>query len=227
MMRRILVSVAMGTIGSIALAVLGPRYLPQRWEERFTKGGDSLRPSWLAVEYFGSGRDAGPTIDTVVHEARRSEFTSTLEDEQLREMSSDGDGVAGSSFARLLESGFPFRSARACEVRPSPMWAAHQPGGRPAPVTMGVYQVGPWEYHPHAGWLPTSPIWPGLVGNVIVWSAAVWLPLAGFSATRRRLRARGNRCPKCNYDLRGLPEGSPCPECGQERMAAAGGEIGA
>lgn len=40
--------------------------------------------------------------------------------------------------------------------------------------------------------------------------------LAGGPALRRRLGpAPAGQCPKCRYDLRGLPKGSACPECGR------------
>jgi hypothetical protein len=32
------------------------------------------------------------------------------------------------------------------------------------------------------------------------------------------LEFRDDRCPACTYDLRALPPGSPCPECGRERQ---------
>ncbi len=49
----------------------------------------------------------------------------------------------------------------------------------------------------------------------------LWLPpIAAFAlleATRVLVRAQRrarNQCPRCAYNLRGLPPASPCPECG-------------
>ena len=53
--------------------------------------------------------------------------------------------------------------------------------------------------------------------------AAIWFGLFfGFAGTKRFLRVKRGRCPRCGYDLRGgagLVAG--CPECGAGRMEAA------
>lgn len=66
---------------------------------------------------------------------------------------------------------------------------------------------------------PIHPIWPGLIGNTLVFGAAL-LPfpiLPGFIIRLRR--ARRGLCVACGYDLASL---SRCPECGAgvERPAA-------
>lgn len=80
--------------------------------------------------------------------------------------------------------------------------------------------------------LPVFPIWPGLLGNIAVWSAAAFILLWSPSAIRRARRRRGGRCEACGYVLMGLREGR-CPECGAEvalppePAAAASAERGA
>jgi hypothetical protein len=47
-----------------------------------------------------------------------------------------------------------------------------------------------------------------------LWGAALLgagLAAFGWSGVWPRSKAKG--CPSCNYDLSGLPPGSPCPEC--------------
>jgi hypothetical protein len=62
--------------------------------------------------------------------------------------------------------------------------------------------------------IPTSPIWPGLIADVALWSAlfaAVWLGLAQLRTTIRRRRSL---CTACAYNRKGLDASTPCPECG-------------
>jgi len=58
---------------------------------------------------------------------------------------------------------------------------------------------------------------------VPLWFAIAPAALATLFAWRQdamaRRRRHGVECPKCGYDIRGLPPSSPCPECG---TAAAG-----
>ncbi len=95
------------------------------------------------------------------------------------------------------------------------------------------------EYDPN-GWLDISPYW----GRLTTWQTWVMLPRYvrvsnGSTSTRIQLplwlpflatalptaflihhhlrttrRARAGNCPKCNYNLRGLPPTTLCPECG-------------
>jgi hypothetical protein len=68
--------------------------------------------------------------------------------------------------------------------------------------------------------LPLRPLWPGLVGDSLLYGLLLWLGLVMPARARAVLRRRGGRCPACGYDLvRNL--GAGCPECGWKRAAAA------
>jgi len=67
-------------------------------------------------------------------------------------------------------------------------------------------------------WSGTTVHWPGyLINTATLLGLGMWLwftPILVRDVVRWR-RVRRGRCGQCNYDLRGLPEGSAvCPECG-------------
>jgi hypothetical protein len=77
------------------------------------------------------------------------------------------------------------------------------------------------DWYPRAS-LPCLPIWPGLIADVTFYSAAWWGLFATPPAVIRCARRRRGSCTGCNYDLRGMPPGSPCPECGSIVPAGLG-----
>ncbi|MGH7132253.1 MAG: hypothetical protein ACREJO_09945 [Phycisphaerales bacterium] len=54
----------------------------------------------------------------------------------------------------------------------------------------------------------TVPLWPAAAA---LCSGTTWLVIVD---RRRRLRRAGGCCLGCGYELRGLPPGAACPECG-------------
>lgn len=61
--------------------------------------------------------------------------------------------------------------------------------------------------------IPYSPLWSGIVGNVIVWGLLAWCIRAGWGAVHLRSRALGGRCRNCGHQLTQGSTGQ-CPECG-------------
>lgn len=61
--------------------------------------------------------------------------------------------------------------------------------------------------------LPYLPLWSGLILNTIFYAAICWGLLALPRLIRRTIRVRRGHCPRCAYDMHGLPN-TPCPECG-------------
>ncbi|MGD1915998.1 MAG: hypothetical protein ACFCBV_07415 [Phycisphaerales bacterium] len=71
-------------------------------------------------------------------------------------------------------------------------------------VSLGF--IGIQEY------VPIRPMWFGLAGNALVWSALVLACVAAERLLRRGRRRRKNRCITCGYEV--LAVSGPCPECG-------------
>jgi hypothetical protein len=63
---------------------------------------------------------------------------------------------------------------------------------------------------------PVWPFFPGFALDTAFYAAIAFGLLSGPGAIRRRVRRAGGRCPACDYDLSGLPPGSPCPECAEK-----------
>jgi len=69
--------------------------------------------------------------------------------------------------------------------------------------------------------IPYRPLFPGLVINLIVHSAAWWcvIHVVGNLLQRivRRRRKDNGLCLNCGYDVYDRPSGSKCPECREAR----------
>lgn len=64
--------------------------------------------------------------------------------------------------------------------------------------------------------LYTKPHWPGLIANLVFYSA-IACGLMWLATTLRGVRrVRRSLCRACAYDLRGLDADASCPECGNE-----------
>jgi len=61
--------------------------------------------------------------------------------------------------------------------------------------------------------LPLRLLWFPFALNTLVYAAAIAGAALAARSLRRMIRARRNRCLRCNYDLRGAAH-EQCPECG-------------
>ena len=75
----------------------------------------------------------------------------------------------------------------------------------------GVVRMGPWGHELVLGWYP---LWPGFVANTLMYGFVCFCVWRGVGFVRARRRKRHGLCAACGYDLRGLVEGTACPECG-------------
>jgi hypothetical protein len=122
-------------------------------------------------------------------------------------------GIFGQMYTIAYASGWPFLSLTGrTDFNPiSNGWTRD-----------GVYFVAPSRYLPRTNLLDLPlcyrPLWPQFFANALFYTpfmaGACWALLHGPRAIRRSHRRRRGLCVQCRYDLRGLPAGSPCPECG-------------
>lgn len=63
--------------------------------------------------------------------------------------------------------------------------------------------------------LPLRPVWPGFAVNTLLIAACLALLVHGARPIRPLIRRYRGKCPACGYELAGLADGAPCPECGR------------
>jgi hypothetical protein len=61
--------------------------------------------------------------------------------------------------------------------------------------------------------VPYTPLWPGLIGDSVLWGSLGYVALSWVALRRRRARLRRGECPECRYRL--VPTSLRCPECGR------------
>jgi hypothetical protein len=121
------------------------------------------------------------------------------------------------SYTYSCQAGWPFASMQANSTGTSPQSLLSRP-----PLTWSLasgipVSAGSAAFAPR---LPLVPLLPGFVYDMLLFGAALWVPLAGFLHFRARaLRVRQGHCRHCDYDLRGIT-GGVCPECGRPTLAA-------
>jgi hypothetical protein len=114
-----------------------------------------------------------------------------------------------------------------------PRLQPRKPKQDPGPVVHGGAIVETWGYHGVPGIenrvraLAWRPIWPGFVLNTIFYALLTWSLIRAPRTLRRWRRRRAGLCLACGYDLKGLAEGAPCPECGLASAATSSPQRGA
>lgn len=70
-------------------------------------------------------------------------------------------------------------------------------------------------------WTPTYEPWTSGDGQIFIphWLTAALLLAPALPFWWFRSRERAGHCAKCGYDLKGLPGGAVCPECGTSASA--------
>lgn len=118
-------------------------------------------------------------------------------------------------YVATVASGFPMYAMR-CEE-----WSIAVGSRSAEPVKVSFLQsgidIGPRQRsNLNRRCLPLMPIWRGFFINTVVYAVVILLvPLMRAPrAVRRAIRTHRGLCPNCNYDLHGLTDGAPCPECG-------------
>lgn len=107
--------------------------------------------------------------------------------------------------------GWPCRALGLVWKGPARQWGTN--------ILTGAWPPGGMPGGPAAGPVlafPLTPLWRGLIADVVVW-AGVWVLLvAGSRALVRARRRRRGACEQCGYSLQSL-ESERCPECGRTR----------
>lgn len=114
----------------------------------------------------------------------------------------------------VIDAGFPLRCVTGWRCF-QPDIPANQPM-LPQPREAGFIEFPARNelYGPEERWIPYYPLWPGLIGNALVWGGVIWVGLFGLRLLRGRRRRRHGLCTRCAYDRKGIATAAPCPECG-------------
>lgn len=111
-----------------------------------------------------------------------------------------------------VESGWPFRCLRgSLELASPPPVAVHHGTisiGDPPSLDGGHFE--PTLYR-NLRVIPYLPIWPGFLGNAVLYGIALFVTQWLFGAVQRLRRRRLGNCPSCGHHLARL---DLCPECG-------------
>ncbi|MBC7772468.1 MAG: hypothetical protein H7210_08250, partial [Pyrinomonadaceae bacterium] len=231
--RILIIASVLGVLTTVAIAWGLAAWLPQKdWDERHTHGrGESRTMYFVSVtEYRTSGavrRDwCVPDIRDIRSNIIYMPFVFSIEnkrDDSEWNLGPLRGGAWGTAQEKLDNPAALSPSQAGCEHATGWPLLAGWYGlsiTHPGPIMLEggipIRGIGtsPRTKTSDIRALPLHPIWRGIIVNSLFY-ATVWAGLfVGIGMVRRALRRRAGRCTRCAYDLRGLPAGTRCPECG-------------
>ena len=224
----VIASILLGGAGAMVLGMAAPRWLPKKSIHYHLRGLNNKYVSW-GMDYYQicppaplpSGRDAARL-------ARSMQFTpdadhlNSMHEALLTDFPTFPTFPGG--WCNVIDAGFPFRCVTGWRYDgpsfvPDSYRKRHYPrieAPTPECPIGGFFELSPrMQYDgPDTRWIPYFPLWPGLIGNALVWGSVIWVVLFGVRLARQRLRIRRGLCVRCAYDRRGISTAAPCPECG-------------
>ena len=232
---RILLTLALGVLTTLALAWAAPLVAqppPRNWSNPALWIDDSHAGHYQV--YRGTLADSVRLLHILFSGAPKDQsyYKATPPPPWAFKLThgSRGDGPASNREwwgVDTIVTGWPLRAFRGAIYEPWPTQRPATPAiilqpdpkgttitpAPPTPLVVGLYRFGGTSKDRYA--LPLRPIGPGLAANIATFTAAWAILWLAFSQARTLTRRIRGRCPACNYDLRGLAPGTPCPECGR------------
>lgn len=158
----------------------------------------TIKWNWQPEGWKPAAEWRGRTAETPTDWTRTRSWFGTMDDAGW------GSGPKYSRYERTLVVGWPFRALYATSVE--------TPKGR---RSVGMLEL---QWNGRKVSMPWLPRWRGFVANTCLFACSAGVLLWGIRIWRTRRAAIGH-CSTCGYDKRGLPEQSPCPECGKSTSA--------
>ncbi|OAB63693.1 hypothetical protein AY599_28120 [Leptolyngbya valderiana BDU 20041] len=214
--RRVAIALAVGALLAIASVPAGTGVRLARESRTLSAGAWPMEQGSAYVMVYWELDPAGTRherVFVVAHDGQMNIHPSTLENAGVP------GAVRGEIRSRyagydVFWGGFPFTAAVGWRVQE---FATGQLIPNSSPQAAGPYRRA-WlasddPAYGYADWaIPVRPLWPGLLGNIVVYAAGVLLLLTLPRWWRRYVRRWEGRCAACGYEL---GEGvSTCPECG-------------
>ncbi len=119
-------------------------------------------------------------------------------------------GLSPTTAAFTVSAGWPFRAFVATtSPRARAPFGGFAPSQLPFP-SLAARPVTTPCFVPRV--LPSTPMWPGLLTDSVLWGCLAYAGLSAIARWRRSVRLRRGQCPECLYRL--ASPSNRCPECG-------------
>jgi hypothetical protein len=212
-MKRLLISLAVGVLGTVFLAWLCAAhsfvflwYSPPTIDEATT----------LWTRYVPA--DSQWRLDAKM--ATRYVGVTRVDLYSLDDPNPNWTKMTGVELA-IIDAGWPIRCLRGVLYRRTPPATVEAIGGWQIPpgyfrsATVGMIAQRGYLSTDY-GVLPLTPLWWGIIIDVLFLATGVYLISLGARAWKRRLRRAAGRCLHCGHTL--IPANTRCPECGGDRI---------